>query len=236
VALFTGANAYGGGTTVSGGTLLINGSQPASQVTVTGGGILGGTGTVGIMGIGVGTIAPGGAGAGAAPVSGPGILHELRTVPARSRITVHVDAIVGLESTAPSVQVTSTEGLPLVVERSMFWDPTYYGGHTANAVAQPRQSWMFAEGSQGFFDTYVLVANANASPVSVNVTFLREQATPITRPYSMGPFSRLTVYAGDVPDVVNRSFGIIVEASLPVIAERAMYSRPRRGASGAAGT
>jgi hypothetical protein len=156
-------------------------------------------------------------------MEGGSTIVESRTVPAQSRITVHVDAIHGLESTAPSVQVTSTEGLPLVVERSMFWDPTYYGGHTANAVAQPRQSWMFAEGSQGFFDTYVLVANANASPVSVNVTFLREQDTPITRPYSMGPFSRLTVYAGDVPEIVNRSFGMIVEASLPVIAERSMY-------------
>jgi autotransporter-associated beta strand protein len=156
-------------------------------------------------------------------MEGGSTIVESRTVPALSRITVHVDAIPGLESTSASVQVTSTDGRPLVVERSMFWDQTYYGGHTANAVAQPRQSWMFAEGSQGFFDTYVLVANANASPLSGTVTFLREQDTPIVRPYSMGPFSRLTIYAGDTPEVVGRSFGMIVDASLPVIAERAMY-------------
>ena len=44
----------------------------------------------------------------------------------------------------------------------MFWDATYYGGHTGTAVEAPRTRWHFAEGSQGFFDTYVLLANANA--------------------------------------------------------------------------
>jgi autotransporter-associated beta strand protein len=156
-------------------------------------------------------------------LEGGSTIVESRTVPARSRVTVHADTVPGLEAAAPSVQVTSNDGRPLIVERSMFWDPSYYGGHTANAVTRPQLSWMFAEGSQGFFDTYVLVANANASPVSVTATFLREQDTPIVRTYSMGPFSRLTVYAGDVAEVVGRSFGMVVDATLPVIAERAMY-------------
>ena len=35
------------------------------------------------------------------------------------------------------------------------------GGHGGTA-ASPAHRWLFAEGSQGFFDTYVLVTNANA--------------------------------------------------------------------------
>ena len=44
----------------------------------------------------------------------------------------------------------------------MFWDANYYGGHTSNAVPQPETRWIFAEGFQGFFDTFVLIANANS--------------------------------------------------------------------------
>ena len=45
----------------------------------------------------------------------------------------------------------------------MFWDASYYGGHTGTAVEQPAVRWFFAEAAQGFFDTYVLVTNANPS-------------------------------------------------------------------------
>ena len=43
-------------------------------------------------------------------------------IAATSQLTLHVDQIPGLEGTAVSTVVTSDAGLPLVVERSMFWD------------------------------------------------------------------------------------------------------------------
>jgi hypothetical protein len=132
------------------------------------------------------------------------------------------------------VQITSTQGVPLVVERTMFWDSSYYGGHTANAAAQPELKWAFAEGFQGFFDTYVLIANANAELTEATITFLRENDTPVVKTVPVGAFARKTVYAGDYAEVVGRAFGIIVEATRPVIAERAMYfaSQPGRLWSG----
>ena len=94
---------------------------------------------------------------------GGGTVVEQRTCPRRSRLTVHVDQIPGLEErVAVGAGRRPTTTLPLVVERTMFWDATYYGGHTANAVAKPETQWIFAEGFQGFFDTYLLIANANA--------------------------------------------------------------------------
>ena len=44
----------------------------------------------------------------------------------------------------------------------MFWDASYYAGHTGPALAAPATQWYFAEGAQGFFDTFVLVNNPNA--------------------------------------------------------------------------
>jgi hypothetical protein len=154
---------------------------------------------------------------------GGAAIAETRTIPGHSRATSHVDQIQGLEDASVSVEVKSTNGLPLTVERTMFWDATYYGGHTGTAVEQPAVRWFFAEAAQGFFDTYVLVTNANPFPADVTVTFLREGETPVVKTIPVGASSRETVGAVNYPELAGRSFGLIVEATQPVIAERAMY-------------
>jgi autotransporter-associated beta strand protein len=55
----SGMNTYTGPTTVSGGTLVVNGSIGSSAVTVNTGGVLAGTGTVGSTTVAGGTLAPG---------------------------------------------------------------------------------------------------------------------------------------------------------------------------------
>ena len=129
----------------------------------------------------------------------------------------------GLEGAAASAQVTADDGSSLVVERSMFWDQTYYAGHTGSALDQPAPDWFFAEGSQGFFSTFVLVVNPNAAPAEVTFTFLLENEPPVVKTLPLGAFSRLTLDAGTVPEIVGRSFGVTVHATQPVMAERSMY-------------
>jgi autotransporter-associated beta strand protein len=146
-----------------------------------------------------------------------------RTVPARSRLTVRVDDIPGLENAAASLQVRSDRGLPLAVERSMFWDPRSYAGHTGGAVSRPSTNWFFAEGSQGFFQTFVLIINPATTPTDVTFTFLRENERSVVKTMRLGASSRLTLHAGDVPELVDRSFGIAISATQPIMAERAMY-------------
>jgi autotransporter-associated beta strand protein len=63
----SGTNTYAGPTAVNAGTLLVNGSQPASSVTVASGATLGGMGTMGPVTIN-GILSPG--------VGGSGILHS----------------------------------------------------------------------------------------------------------------------------------------------------------------
>ncbi len=145
------------------------------------------------------------------------------TLGALSRRTVKVDDVVGLEDTAVSAVIRSTNAVPLVVERTMFWDSTHYGGHTGGAVESPQTRWLFGEGSQGFFDTYVLLANANSESTTATVTFLVEGGPNVERLYQVAPTSRLNVFAGTIPELVNTSFSIVVTSALPIIAERAMY-------------
>lgn len=155
----------------------------------------------------------------------------------RSRATVKADLDAGIENTAVSAVVRSANAVPLAVERTMFWDGSYYGGHTGNAVDGPRTRWLFGEGNQGFFQTYVLLANANPSPATATVTFLVEGGPNVVKTIALGPTSRENVYAGSYAELINKSFSIVVTSTLPIIAERAMYfgSRTFEGGHESAG-
>jgi hypothetical protein len=150
-------------------------------------------------------------------------LTQLRSLPPMSRTTVVVDTISGLEEAATSTTVTSTSGLPIVVERTMRWDATGYGAHTEKATAGPASTWYFAEGSQGFFDTFLLLSNPNPSANTASVDFLLESGATVNVSYPLEPTQRRTIHLASVPDLVNQSFGIVVHFTNPGVAERAMY-------------
>jgi subtilisin-like proprotein convertase family protein len=153
------------------------------------------------------------------PESG-GTLTLNTSAAAQSPLPVSVDSVVANGS--PSTVVHSTDGVALAAERTMIWDATGYGGHGATAVA-PSTRWLFAEGSQGFFDTYVLLANDNTAPTDVTVRFLLESGGVVNVGITIAAKTRHTMYAGDVLALRGQSFGIDVTSVLPIIAERAMY-------------
>jgi subtilisin-like proprotein convertase family protein len=145
---------------------------------------------------------------------------HLATVSPFIPLQLHVNDIVPGDGV--STVVHSTNGVPLAVERTMSWDSRGYGGHGGTAVS-PNTRWLFAEGSQGFFDTFLLLANDNAAPVDVAVRFLVEGGGVVNHPVTVPAHARFTIYAGDIPAIVNASFGIDVSAPAPIIAERSMY-------------
>jgi hypothetical protein len=146
-----------------------------------------------------------------------------RVVPAHARVTLHMKEVPGLESGAASTLVVPQNGQPLAVERTMFWDASRYGGHTGGAVPAASTKWYFAEGAQGFFDTFVLVTNQTDTDSLVVISFLRENEAPVVKIKDIAAHSRLSIYAGDYPELSGRSFGMIVECAAPVVTERAMY-------------
>ena len=58
-------------------------------------------------------------------------------------------------------------------------------------------TWLFAEGSQGFFHTYLLLLNPNAEATTATLTFLPEREPAVVRTFDLPPMSRLVVDAGD---------------------------------------
>ena len=145
------------------------------------------------------------------------------TLAAQSRATVSADANAQLGATAFSSTVVSPLGVPIAVERTMRWDPTGYGMHTEKAAPALARDWFFAEGAQGFYDTFFLLTNPAPVANVANVRFFLENGVQVTRSYNLTPQARLTVYAGSIPELVNQSFGAQVTFTIAGAAERAMY-------------
>jgi hypothetical protein len=138
--------------------------------------------------------------------------------------TLRVNSIPGLESQGGiSAIVNAPLGNPLVVERTMTWDERGYGSATDHASDGPSLTWYFAEGAQGFFKTYLLLANPQTAPNVAHVRYLRENEPSVTRDYPLQPYARFTVDAGADAELRFRAFGIEVTFEQPGVAERAMY-------------
>jgi autotransporter-associated beta strand protein/YVTN family beta-propeller protein len=151
------------------------------------------------------------------------VVAQQMTLPATSRTTVRVNEIAGMEAAAFSTTVVSTSGAPLVVERTMWWDASGYGASTEKAGAEGSTTWYFADGSQGYFHTYLLLFNPNVTATVARVTYLMEDGPAIQHDYPVPAGTRVTVDAGELPELLNRSFGTRIEFGLPALAERAMY-------------
>jgi YVTN family beta-propeller protein/autotransporter-associated beta strand protein len=140
-----------------------------------------------------------------------------------SRITLPAKFVQGLEAASFSTSVVSTSGLPIAVERTMWWDQSGYGAHGEKASAGPALTWYFAEGSQGFFHTYFLLLNQNATANVAHVTYFLEDGSPLQKDYPLAPTSRTTIDIASEAALQNRSFGAQITFDQPGMAERAMY-------------
>jgi hypothetical protein len=87
---------------------------------------------------------------------------------AHSRFSVYVDSIPGLEHTSVATTVTSTNNVPIVVERAMYWPGgffQYYEGHTSVGTTRTAQRWVIASGDgDPSTQTFVLLANTDNRP------------------------------------------------------------------------
>ncbi len=142
-----------------------------------------------------------------------------------SRGTVTANGIPQLQGTSFAAVVSGPASV--ITERTMSWDMgrMQTGAHTAKSVAKPSTEWFLAEGNAGYFETYILLANPNASAADVQVDFLLDDGKVLKRNYQVGANRRLTILANDIPELLRRSFGTTVRASQPIMVERSMYFR-----------
>ena len=101
------------------------------------------------------------------------------TVAARSRVTVWVDHEgAALADTTFGADVVSTNGVPVVAERAMWWPVAGSGGaswqeaHASGGTTAPAAHWLTSDGECGGerrATTYLLVVNPGGEPVTMEV-------------------------------------------------------------------
>lgn len=170
-------------------------------------------------------------------------------VAGNSRFNIWVDLEdAALANAALSTRITSTNGVPIIVERAMWWPgPTsesWQEAHNSPGEVTTGTRWALAEGEVGGAretETYVLIANTSAFAGTARVTVLFEDGTaPVTRDFALPASSRSNVApAADFPETAGKRFGMLVESiggtPAQIVVERAMYSNAQ-GVRWAAGT
>jgi hypothetical protein len=159
-------------------------------------------------------------------------------VAANSRFNIWVDqAAAALADTAVSTTIRTTNGVPVIVERAMWWPGSFgqwHEAHNSAGATATGTAWAVAEGEVGGVrgvETYLLIANTSATAATVSVTLLFEDGTSATRTFTgsdIPPRSRFNIAVGAMfPDAANRRFGALVESigatPAQIVVERAMY-------------
>jgi hypothetical protein len=144
------------------------------------------------------------------------------TVDPGSRSTVFVNRF--MPGCGVSAKVTSDE--PIISERAMYFNyqGLWKGGTDSAGTPEPARNWYLAEGyTADNFDTFVLVQNPNSAPARVDMTFMREGASPVNASYDVPGGSRFTLNLKSVPGLESTSVSTKISATGEVICERSMY-------------
>jgi hypothetical protein len=141
-------------------------------------------------------------------------------------------------NTDVSVRIRSINGVPLIVERAMWWpgaSNTWYEAHNSPGSTRTASRWVLAEGENGGaigWNTFILVANTGTTGGTINVRLLLPtgQTGGVLTGLPIQAQSRTTydlrqrLEAAGLP--VDTQAGVLIEsegASLPLVVERAMY-------------
>lgn len=158
-------------------------------------------------------------------------------VAGRSRATVWVDTeSAALAATAAAIEVRSTNGVPVVVERAMWWPgpdaSSWYEAHVGTGATRLSGRWALANADCHVLApderTYLLIANPTGRAGSVRVA-LREEgtATPIVQTVELAATSRLTFdVCALFPPTGPKRISAMVETAdgeAWLVAERASY-------------
>jgi hypothetical protein len=150
------------------------------------------------------------------------------TVPAQRRLTLNANDIPELAGRDFSTSIETGTGV--VAERAMYWsllfsaDPTWIGGTATLGAPSMSAYWAFAEGAAApGFETFYLLLNPNAFPITVNGALVLENGTTVDQTYQLPPRSRSTVYLNAVAGNVGGASAVFNSPDGSFIAERSVY-------------
>jgi hypothetical protein len=151
--------------------------------------------------------------------------HQLTLQP-RQRQTVSANAVLSYVGSISTI--VESDG-PIAADRLMQWGAPVDGSHIDAGVDAPSTTWYLPEGATGPSQLYYMLLNPGLEAASVQVTFLREDATPILRTYTVEPRSRKTILVNaEAPELEGTSVGAAISANVPIVAEQAMYFSAQR--------
>lgn len=147
------------------------------------------------------------------------------TVPAYSRVTVHVNEYV--PNADVSTAVTVMDGATICAERAMYFSGTNgkWGAHDSIAAAAVAETWYLAEGATWpGYDEWVLVMNPFNEEVGARVTF-QTPAGEVQGPVlDLAPNSRQSVHVNEFVAEQDVSTKVqCTDEGYGVVAERSMY-------------
>ncbi len=163
-----------------------------------------------------------------------GTKEQSLTVGRNSRSTVTVKQHLG-EGDDPahdfSAKVLSTNGVPVVAERPMYfaYRGAWTGGHDVLGAPGPAPEFYFAEGTcRPGFDPYICIQNPGGAAAKVRVTYMLGTGEVKAQSLTVGARSRATAVVKQVLgeyDNPEHDFSAKVETTngTQIIAERPMY-------------
>ncbi len=164
------------------------------------------------------------------------VIVKTQTVAANSRFNIWVDfEHARLADTAVSTTIRSTNGVPVIVERALWWPfgfGQWYEAHNSPGATSTGTRWALAEGEVGGtrgVETYILLANTSLDHrEGCKVTLLFEDGTSAVKEFDVAARSRFNVDARtEFPAAIDKRFGAIVESvgatPAQIVVERSMY-------------
>ena len=155
----------------------------------------------------------------------------------QTRGTINVRDSLGDVCVGVSSIVRSTNAVPIVVERPLYFVKDFKGdpanpasdGHDVFGVTAPSPAWYFAEGTTlPDFHQYLTLANPHPVPAEVTLHYFTDTGEAVDRQVRVQPASRYTVEVfnparagGLAPGITGVS--VWIESSVPILAERPMY-------------
>jgi hypothetical protein len=141
------------------------------------------------------------------------------------------------DNTSFGLTVRSTNGVPIVAERTMWWDDPLRGtnwveGHTSVGAAEPATRWsgagVWIASAFGPPAAYLLIANPGDAIATVRVSRPRMFGAPSERTVTVPARSRITVDlgVGFEPGLISTA-PVLVESlgpsPVPIVVERSVY-------------
>lgn len=125
------------------------------------------------------------------------------SVPGKTRFTVKANDVLGVTGGPAddfSVRFESTNGLDIVVERSMYFNyrNIWNGGHTESGITKTSEKYSFAEGTiRPGFETYICIQNPEDREAKVRITYMKGDGSLQTQNITVGRMSRSTIRVED---------------------------------------